>query len=484
MRQFTFTSATAPLAYHHGDPTVFTLDVQVRQGDSDNHPPVPEGTVAITRTPVALVGGDGSPVGPPEQVATLQLDQDGRASMPLGTLEVGDYRFDVAYLGDATYEPSSSWRYVSVSAPVVVDPGPPNPETDPRLVPTLSWSIAPDNPVDDGPISMTVTVSGAAGTPQGEIEIGTVDTNDHYSRHTLSAGRASTVFGLPAGTQRLYVGYLGDATYRPASNAPGYASVTVLPRGGEVELGVPSALTGAVGSPTTFTVRVTSPWHLPAELLVEVDGVRVSTPAVPSSGVVPVTVPGQAPGVHAITLRTAATDDYPAASATVSLTVAASTPPARATEQPTGDVRASAARTAPGAAITVSASGYLAGEVVAFYLHSDPVFLGTAVADAAGVATLTVTVPADAPVGAHHIRGIGGTSGVWAEVPVTLAAGTGTAGGTAAAGTAGTTGDPSTRALAATGTGVITGLAAAAGLLLLGTGALALRRRLEAGRAG
>lgn len=469
--QQTSIDATAPLAYHYGDPTAFTLDVLLVQGDTVSNPPVSGAELTVTRTPVALDEG-GTPVGPAQQVATLQLDVDGRASMPLGALEVGGYRFDISFAGDAIFEPSSTWRYVSVLAPVVVDPGPQNPGTDARVVPTLTWSITPDNPVDDGPITMAVTVAGSVGTPTGEIEIGTVDTNDHYSKHTLVAGKASTVFGLPAGTQRLYVGYLGDATYRPVSNTPDYASITVLPRGGEVELDVPGTLTAAVGTPTTFVVGVTSPWHLPAELLVEVDGVRVATRPVPSSGVVSIVVPGQVPGTHEITVRTAATDDFPAASATVALTVAASTAPALATERPTGDVQASTARTVPGAPITVTASGYVAGEVVAFYLHSNPIFLGTAIADANGVATLTVNLPADAPVGQHHVRGIGGTSGVWAEVPVTLAAATTTA-STVATGVTGATG---ARALAATGTGTISGVVGAAGLLTLGAALLLLRR--------
>lgn len=349
----------------------------------------------------------------------------------------------------------------------------PVPSADTREVPTLTWSITPETPVDDGPITMAVTVSGSASAPTGQIEVGTWDTNDYYGVFTLGQdGRTAFVFGLPAGTHRLYVGYNGDDTYRWVNNVSDYLTVKVLPRGeGEVTLDAPAELTAAVGAPTTFDVDVTGSWSLPEELDVDVDGVATTTYRVPPSGVVRVTVPGQAPGAHTIVLRTAETRDLHAASATVRLTVAAATAPTRATAQPTGEVRATTSRTAPGVPLTVTARGYQPGELVAFYLHSEPVFLGTATADADGVATLTVSLPAEAPAGEHHVRGIGGTSGVWAEVPVTLTAAVVPQSPVVAAA-------PVRAAeLAVTGSDAFTGLATGAGMLLLGAVLLLARRR-------
>lgn len=57
----------------------------------------------------------------------------------------------------------------------------------------------------------------------------------------------------------------------------------------------------------------------------------------------------------------------------------------------------------PGGDITVSGNGFGAGTPVNGIMRSDPVFLGTLVADTAGVVSGTFTVPADAPVGDHHI---------------------------------------------------------------------------------
>ncbi|SDY16545.1 Fibronectin type III domain-containing protein [Micromonospora pattaloongensis] len=60
----------------------------------------------------------------------------------------------------------------------------------------------------------------------------------------------------------------------------------------------------------------------------------------------------------------------------------------------------------PGGTVTLVAEGYRAGTRVDFYLHSDPVFLGSAVANASGVATLTADLP-QGVTGGHTARAIG-----------------------------------------------------------------------------
>lgn len=61
--------------------------------------------------------------------------------------------------------------------------------------------------------------------------------------------------------------------------------------------------------------------------------------------------------------------------------------------------------------ITAVATGYGEGSSVRFYLYSTPRELGSAVADANGVATLVVAVPADLPAGPHTVvsYGVDGT---------------------------------------------------------------------------
>ncbi len=60
-----------------------------------------------------------------------------------------------------------------------------------------------------------------------------------------------------------------------------------------------------------------------------------------------------------------------------------------------------------GSQLTVTASGYPAGAVVTFTLHSDPVVLGSATANASGVATLVFTLPLGTTPGLHTISANG-----------------------------------------------------------------------------
>lgn len=66
---------------------------------------------------------------------------------------------------------------------------------------------------------------------------------------------------------------------------------------------------------------------------------------------------------------------------------------------------------AAGGTLVVSGSGFLPGEQVELVLHSDPTWLATPVADAAGAFAETVTVPVDTPPGEHHVAARGVTSG-------------------------------------------------------------------------
>jgi LPXTG-motif cell wall-anchored protein len=59
------------------------------------------------------------------------------------------------------------------------------------------------------------------------------------------------------------------------------------------------------------------------------------------------------------------------------------------------------------AAVTATARTYRAGVTVSFRFLSTPVALGTAVADANGVATLNFNVPADATLDLHHVESTG-----------------------------------------------------------------------------
>lgn len=78
---------------------------------------------------------------------------------------------------------------------------------------------------------------------------------------------------------------------------------------------------------------------------------------------------------------------------------------------PTGIPSISTDSAAPGEEVTVAGTGFNPGETVDFIMHSEPVLLGSATADAKGVATLAFTVPSKADTGLHTIDLIGQTSG-------------------------------------------------------------------------
>lgn len=61
----------------------------------------------------------------------------------------------------------------------------------------------------------------------------------------------------------------------------------------------------------------------------------------------------------------------------------------------------------PGQQFQVTATGYLAGTTVTFTIESVEQLLGTATANAQGVASATVRVPSDLPAGVHTVRSKG-----------------------------------------------------------------------------
>ncbi len=74
-----------------------------------------------------------------------------------------------------------------------------------------------------------------------------------------------------------------------------------------------------------------------------------------------------------------------------------------------GQFTVSVSQPAPGQPITISICCFRNGSTVTFTIFSDPVVLGTATADAQGVATGSFTIPANLPAGNHTIvsSGIG-----------------------------------------------------------------------------
>jgi hypothetical protein len=71
----------------------------------------------------------------------------------------------------------------------------------------------------------------------------------------------------------------------------------------------------------------------------------------------------------------------------------------------------------PGAQLGFSGKGFWAGETVDIVVYSDPVNLGSVVADGNGNVSGTVTIPRTLPVGAHTLVLTGRSSGVVVSIP-------------------------------------------------------------------
>ena len=121
----------------------------------------------------------------------------------------------------------------------------------------------------------------------------------------------------------------------------------------------------------------------------------------------------------------------------------------------------------PGQTIDIVAQTFVAGSAVTVTLNSEPVLLGTATADPAGVASLSATIPANTPLGAHTIVAQGTASD---GTPLTLTVSINVVAADGAGGTGGgalpRTGDDSSLPLARIGLtlaaigGVVTAVAA------------------------
>jgi hypothetical protein len=317
---------------------------------------------------------------------------------------------------------------------------------------------------------LPITVAGPAGAPAptGDVTV-TVTGSTAEQVVTLQDGTASASFpNLAPGTYTVTVAYPGDAenghSYaRGASGGQRYLEATgtgtITVQGPAPTLTVADTLAVPVATAGVLTAQVGAP--LPARYEVREGGTLIASGAVTGTDL-SITLPVLTPGVHTLTVTLPATETTAAVSRTVTVTVTGEPP--RATGAPTADLATPKAATAPGQQMDLVAEGFQPGETVAFYLHSDPVFLGTAVAGADGVARLRATVPADAPVGSHTVIATGGTSGRWAQLSVVLAA------------------PGATPALAATGAqagGLMTG---AWLLLALGGGLVVAARKVRAAR--
>lgn len=342
-----------------------------------------------------------------------------------------------------------------------------------------------------GSAVVPVRVSGPAGGPvaAGEITLTLVPRHDGDPVVTeatplLDGSVRVDVPDLAIGVYDVTAAYLPADGHLSRSVGPtgaytaatGTGVVTVTPVEPQVSV---SAGTIPVATPGTVTVTVSGE-HRPTSYVLRA-GSDVLAQGALASGETTITLPVLTPGTHHLVLDVPATATTSAVSRALVVTVAGE--PARTGAVPTADLGSPEKATAPGQQMELVATGFAPGETVAFYLHSDPVLLGTAVADAEGVARLLVTLPADAPAGAHTVIATGGESGRWAALPVDLVAAA-TAPAAVPQAVPAAAAQPTTAPAALAATGASGGIAATAAwvLLLTGAGLVGLARRVRAAR--
>ncbi|WP_129336797.1 Ig-like domain repeat protein [Cellulomonas endophytica] len=377
------------------------------------------------------------------------------------------------------------------------------------VTPTLA--VRPDGVVvgQDAPVHVTVAGPEGGPVPTGTVQV-TLTAPDGATTvlaAPLVGGAADVTAPAPAvGDHAVTAVYTPDAgalpdggttAVAPYTTATGSATLSVAKASPTVT--VPTGVSVPVATAGIVVARVAGA-RLPETFVLEEGGAPVLEGTVPVDGVLELTLPVLAPGTHELVLR------FPEGASTLAaesaLRVSVQGEPEREGLLPTAALATPEKATAPGQPMELVAEGFDEGETVAFYLHSDPVLLGTAVAGADGTARLLVTVPDTAPTGEHTVVATGGTSGRWAALELELAVASAPAPGTPTAPTTGTSPVtatvteatvPATAAgagtrpaatttrtaarLAATGaeTGAVTALAW--GMVLLGGALVVVRRR-------
>jgi hypothetical protein len=286
--------------------------------------------------------------------------------------------------------------------------------------------------------TVTVSVAGPQGavTPAGTAKISLTSraTGEVRTFHGVELDHGVATFAVPG----LSVG-LWDVTawYQPqqvwsfaslGSGAISFQSEYVEAEGhGTVDV---RRATAVLTAPTQLSVPVATRAVVQAQVTakgatfgtswtIREGGTVLASGEVGADGKINATLPVLAIGTHTLLLEVAPGKQTTAVSG--ALTVVVNGEPVQVGGTPTADLETPKEATAPGQEMELVAEGFQPGETVAFYLHSDPVFLGTAVADANGIARLMAWIPADVPAGAHTVVATGGTSGRWANLAVDLA---------------------------------------------------------------
>ena len=250
----TTTSVTPdPAVVPLGEPVRFTATVTPAHGGT------PSGTVQFRV--------DGADFG-----AAVALAGGSATSPALTTLPLGEHTVTAVYHGSSDHTASTS---PSVGFRV----------REPLKPTTTGSSVAPGTAVYGEPVTLGATVTGASGTPTGEV-VFTVEGHEVARAGVDASGSASaTVADLPVGSNPVVATYRGDDVYGPSSAAP--RTVTVAKASVDVALEATDATTvtgEAVGLTATVTVRAPGGGAPDGSVQLLVDGNPVGAPVAVDNG--------------------------------------------------------------------------------------------------------------------------------------------------------------------------------------------------------
>lgn len=376
------------------------------------------GTAGIAQGGSVQFSLRGQAVGSP-----VPLQSNGYAVTDIPNPGPGSWAVTATYSGTELYKSSTETKNVWVKTTSIVTAAIPDRVRAPQTTLHAAVVQAPDFPAPTG----TITFRYSEGAILGKVQL--VNSTAVLQLPDLAPGVYEDVIAIYSGDENYGD---GGSAYRDMIVDPPIPT-TPVKNASAVTVGVPLAITG---TQVPVTVKVEPGMHETS-----MGATSVATP----SGTVAITLGKGGPrqkvtlvdGTASVVFDGVATGTYEVEAsyagdqyfevgygyAPTTVTAPVVTPPVvTPPAAPAPDLSGSTSTLPVGGTITLVARDFLPGETVSFYLHSDPIFLGTAVADANGVATLVVAIPAGAPTGEHHVRATGATSLRTAEIPVTVTA--------------------------------------------------------------
>lgn len=263
---------------------------------------------------------------------------------------------------------------------------------------TLAPVVAGGNSVQQGD-SVAVTVADLAPNTAATINFGTADP---LSATVGTDGVATFALHVASDAAVGVTSLVAHGTDKNGKAANGSVDVSVTAKPVPVSLSVEAPAELVIGKPGSVVV---SNLGKNASVTLTLGSLSLGTSKANANGVAKFNVKlakGTPTGNATLTASGIASNGL-AATGTTSVVVKADDVKPTKPKPLALEISAPATALTPGQKLTLKASGLLPGSQVRAELHSTPVVLGSSKANAQGVATLAVTIPANTPAGQHTL---------------------------------------------------------------------------------